>query len=31
MLNELHVKNIALIEEVNMEFERGLNVITGET
>lgn len=31
MLNELHVKNIALIEEVNMEFGRGLNVITGET
>ncbi len=31
MLNELHVKNIALIEEVNMEFEKGLNVITGET
>lgn len=31
MLNELHVKNIALIEEVDMEFEKGLNVITGET
>lgn len=31
MLNELHVKNIALIEEVNLEFGRGLNVITGET
>ena len=31
MLTELHVKNIALIEEVDLFFENGLNVITGET
>ena len=31
MLSELHVKNMALIEEVELSFGKGLNVITGET
>lgn len=31
MLTNLHVKNIALIDEVEVEFERGLNIFTGET
>jgi DNA repair protein RecN (Recombination protein N) len=31
MLKTLSIKNYALIEELNVEFERGLNIITGET
>ena len=31
MLNYLHIKNFALIDELSVEFEKGLNVITGET
>jgi DNA repair protein RecN (Recombination protein N) len=31
MLKTLYIKNYALIEELNVEFERGLNIITGET
>ncbi len=31
MLRSLHVKNLALIEEIEVEFERGLNILTGET
>lgn len=31
MLQSLHVKNLALIEETEVEFERGLNILTGET
>src|SRR6266581_4532842 len=31
MLRTLYIKNYALIEELNVEFERGLNIITGET
>ncbi|MBI1803611.1 MAG: DNA repair protein RecN [Ignavibacteriae bacterium] len=31
MLKSLSIKNYALIEELTVEFERGLNVITGET
>ncbi len=31
MLKTLFIKNYALIEELNVEFERGLNIITGET
>ena len=31
MLIELHIKNIAIIEEVNIEFGGGFNVLTGET
>jgi DNA repair protein RecN (Recombination protein N) len=31
MLRELHVHNLALIEEARLEFGAGLNVLTGET
>lgn len=31
MIISLHVKNMALIEEVEVEFGRGLNILTGET
>ena len=31
MLTNLHVKNIALIDDVDIEFGRGLNILTGET
>ena len=31
MLNSLHVKNLALIEETEVQFEKGLNILTGET
>ena len=31
MLQNLHVKNLALIEETEVEFGRGLNILTGET
>lgn len=31
MLTSLHVKNLALIEETEVEFGRGLNILTGET
>ncbi len=31
MLVSLHVKNLALIEEVEVEFGEGLNILTGET
>lgn len=31
MLTNLHVKNLALIEETEIEFGKGLNVLTGET
>lgn len=31
MLRNLHVKNLALIEEAEVEFTEGLNVLTGET
>lgn len=31
MLLELEVKNFALINELNLQFEKGLNVLTGET
>ncbi len=31
MLLELHVKNLALIEQVDVEFGDGLNILTGET
>lgn len=31
MLMHLHVKNFALIEEADMEFGAGLNILTGET
>lgn len=31
MLQSLHVKNLALIEETEVEFTEGLNILTGET
>ena len=31
MLLSLHVKNLALIEEAEVEFHRGLNILSGET
>ncbi len=31
MLRSLFVKHYALIEEISVEFERGLNILTGET
>ena len=29
MLTNLHVKNLALIEEENVDFEEGLNILSG--
>ncbi|MEF9438056.1 MAG: AAA family ATPase, partial [Candidatus Mariimomonas ferrooxydans] len=31
MLQELHIKNLAIIDDVNVEFGKGFNVLTGET
>lgn len=31
MLRELHIKNVAVIDEIRIEFENGFNVLTGET
>ena len=31
MLSTLHIENIAVIEEAEIEFDRGFNVLTGET
>lgn len=31
MLQYLHVKNLALIDEIEVEFKKGLNILTGET
>ena len=31
MLQNLHVKNLALIAETEVEFSEGLNILTGET
>ncbi len=31
MLFALHIKNIALLDDVEIEFQKGLNVLTGET
>lgn len=31
MLQSLHVKNIALIDDVEIDFAKGLNILTGET
>ena len=31
MLETLHVKNLALIDEVEIDFDKGLNILTGET
>ena len=31
MLSSLYIKNLAIINELNVSFENGLNIITGET
>ena len=31
MLQNLHVKNLALINETEVEFKGGLNILSGET
>ncbi|MEE0884816.1 MAG: AAA family ATPase, partial [Faecalimonas sp.] len=31
MLHNLYVKNLALIDEIEVEFKEGLNILTGET
>lgn len=31
MLQNLHVKNLALIDEIEVDFQEGLNILTGET
>ena len=31
MLKNLHVKNLALIEDADIEFSEGLNILSGET
>ncbi len=31
MLRSLYVKNVALIEEIEVDFQNGLNILTGET
>ena len=31
MLQNLHVKNLALIDEIEIDFQKGLNILTGET
>ena len=31
MIASLHIKNIGIIEDLNIDFNKGLNVLTGET
>ena len=31
MISNLHIKNIGIIEDVEIDFNKGLNVLTGET
>ena len=31
MITNLHIKNIGIIEDLNIDLSRGLNVLTGET
>lgn len=31
MLSTLHIENIAVIEQAEISFDRGFNVLTGET
>lgn len=31
MLRELHIRNLAIIDDLTIEFDKGLNVLTGET
>ena len=30
MLQNLHVKNLALIDEIEVEFQEGLSILTGD-
>ena len=31
MLNKIYIKNYILIDELDLDFSKGLNIITGET
>ena len=31
MITNLHIKNIGIIEDIEIDFNKGLNVLTGET
>lgn len=31
MITSLHIKNIGIIDEINIDFGKGFNVLTGET
>ena len=31
MFKKLLIRNVALVDELNLSFEKGLNVLTGET
>jgi len=31
MLHSLYIKNLAIIDEIRVDFQNGLNIITGET
>lgn len=31
MITTLHIKNIGIIDDINLEFNNGFNVLTGET
>ena len=31
MITTLHIKNIGIIEDITIDFNKGLNVLTGET
>ena len=31
MITNLHIKNIGIIEDIEINFNKGLNVLTGET
>lgn len=31
MISSLHIKNIGIIEDLNIDFNKGLNILTGET
>lgn len=31
MINTLHIKNVGIIDDITVEFNEGLNILTGET
>ena len=31
MISSLHIRNIGIIEDLSIDFNKGLNVLTGET